>query len=100
MNVRRVPTRAGIGLLAAALAGAVSIAGVGAQSPAAPSGDPIIVGSSLSQTGAFAATAGLHQIAGEMYVERQNANGGLLGRPVEWRILDDASDQAQVAGLY
>jgi branched-chain amino acid transport system substrate-binding protein len=100
MNLRRIPTRAGIGLLAATLAGAVSIAGVGAQSPAAPSGDPIVVGSSLSQTGAFAATAGLHQIAGEMFVERLNANGGLLGRPVEWRILDDASDQAQVAGLY
>ena len=49
---------------------------------------------------ALAATAGLHQIAGEMFVERLNANGGLLGRPVEWRILDDASDQAQVAGLY
>jgi branched-chain amino acid transport system substrate-binding protein len=90
----------GVGLLAAALAGAASIAGVSAQSPAAPSGDPIVVGSSLSQTGAFAATAGLHQIAGEMFVERLNANGGLLGRPVEWRILDDASDQAQVAGLY
>ncbi|MET0771601.1 MAG: amino acid ABC transporter substrate-binding protein [Candidatus Limnocylindrales bacterium] len=100
MNVRRAKTRAGVGLLAAALAGAASIAGASAQSPAAPSGDPIVVGSSLSQTGAFAATAGLHQIAGEMFVERLNANGGLLGRPVEWRILDDASDQAQVAGLY
>jgi branched-chain amino acid transport system substrate-binding protein len=100
MNVRAVRTRLGVGLVAAALAGAVSVAGVSAQSPAAPSGEPIVVGSSLSQTGAFAATAGLHQIAGELFVERLNANGGLLGRPVEWRILDDASDGAQVAGLY
>lgn len=100
MNVRPVTTRMGVGLMAVALAGAASIAGVGAQSPAPPSGDPIVVGSSLSQTGAFAATAGLHQIAGEMFVEQLNAAGGLLGRPVEWRILDDASDQAQVAGLY
>ena len=86
--------------LAAALAGAVSIAGVGAQSPAAPSGDPIVVGSSLSQTGAFAATAGLHQIAGEMFVERLNANGGLLGRPVEWVLLDDQSKPDLARTLY
>jgi branched-chain amino acid transport system substrate-binding protein len=70
------------------------------ESPAAPSGEPIVVGSTLSLTGAFAATAGLHQIAGELFVERLNASGGLLGRPVEWELLDDESVQDNVGPLY
>lgn len=65
-----------------------------------PSGEPIVVGSSLSLTGAFAPTGAIHRIAGEMFVERLNVSGGLLGRPVEWQVLDDESDQAQVASLY
>ena len=69
-------------------------------SAGAPSGDPIVVGSTLSLTGAFAATAGLHQIAGELFVEQLNASGGLLGRPVEWQVLDDESVQDNVAPLY
>jgi len=65
-----------------------------------PQGDPIVVGSTLSLTGAFAATGVIHQIAGEQFVEQLNASGGLLGRPVEWMVLDDESDQANVATLY
>lgn len=72
----------------------------GEEAPAAPSGEPIVVGSSLSLTGAFAPTGVIHRIAGDMFVERLNDNGGLLGRPVEWTVLDDESDQAQVAALY
>jgi branched-chain amino acid transport system substrate-binding protein len=67
---------------------------------APPSGEPIVVGSTLSLTGAFAATGVIHQIAGEQFVEQLNAAGGLLGRPVEWMVLDDESDQANVATLY
>lgn len=72
----------------------------GSPSPAAPSGEPIVVGSTLSLTGAFAATGAIHKIVGEQFVERLNANGGLLGRPVEWSVQDDESDQAKVAQLY
>lgn len=68
--------------------------------PAAPSGEPIVIGSTLSLTGAFGATGQIHKIVGEMFVERLNAGGGLLGRPVEWTVLDDESDQAKVANLY
>jgi branched-chain amino acid transport system substrate-binding protein len=66
----------------------------------APSGEPIVVGSTLSLTGAFAATGVIHQVAGELFVDRLNDSGGLLGRPVEWTVLDDESDQAQVSNLY
>jgi branched-chain amino acid transport system substrate-binding protein len=75
-------------------------ADAGSPSPAAPSGEPIVVGSTLSLTGAFAATGAIHKIVGEQFVDRLNASGGLLGRPVEWILQDDESDQARVAQLY
>lgn len=61
---------------------------------------PIVVGSTLSLTGAFASTGIIHKLAGEEFIERLNASGGLLGRPVKWTVLDDQSDQAKVGQLY
>lgn len=63
-------------------------------------GEPIVVGSTLSLTGAFAPTGVIHQITGEQFVDRLNDNGGLLGRPVEWMVLDDESDTGQITTLY
>jgi branched-chain amino acid transport system substrate-binding protein len=108
MRARPVAIRTGTLLLAVTLAVAAQAGTVAAQDPSgeptasgnAPSGDPIVVGSSLSLTGAFAPTGAIHKIAGDLFVERLNAAGGLLGRPVEWLVLDDESDQAQVASLY
>jgi branched-chain amino acid transport system substrate-binding protein len=73
-----------------------------ADEPAGADGDtdPIIIGSTLSLTGAFGATGVIHQIVGQQFVDQLNASGGLLGRPVEWRLLDDESDQAQITPLY
>ena len=62
--------------------------------------DPIVVGQHAVADRRFAATGIIHKVAGEEYVERLNANGGLLGRPVEWKLLDDESDQAKVTTLY
>jgi branched-chain amino acid transport system substrate-binding protein len=58
------------------------------------------VGGTLALTGALGATGLIHQIAGDLFVERLNAAGGLLGRPVEWNLLDDESDGARIADLY
>lgn len=65
-----------------------------------PSGEPIVIGSTLALTGPLAPTAAIHQVAGELFVERLNDSGGLLGRPVEWRVLDDESVADQAASLY
>jgi len=72
----------------------------GTPAPGTPVGDAIVVGSTLSITGAFGPTAAIHQIAGDQFIEQLNAAGGLLGRPLEWSMLDDESDQASVADLY
>jgi branched-chain amino acid transport system substrate-binding protein len=63
-------------------------------------GEPIVVGSTLPLTGLLAATGVIHQITGDLFVERLNEQGGLLGRPVEWRLLDDESDTGRVSALY
>ncbi|MGH2663556.1 MAG: ABC transporter substrate-binding protein [Actinomycetota bacterium] len=62
--------------------------------------EPIVVGSTLSLTGALAPTAIIHQITGDLFIERLNEQGGLLGRSVEWEALDDESDEANVSSLY
>ena len=74
--------------------------GGGTSMPEAPSGDAIVVGSTLPLTGGLSATGVIHQIAGELFVDRLNDSGGLLGRPVEWNVIDDTSDGARIAELY
>jgi hypothetical protein len=67
---------------------------------AAPSGPPIRIGGTLALTGPLAPTALLHKLAGEIYVEELNKGNGLLGRPVEWLLLDDQSKPDLTRSLY
>ena len=71
-----------------------------APAVAAPSGQPIRIGGTLALTGPLAPTALLHKIAGEIYVEELNRGNGLLGRPVEWVLLDDQSKPDLARSLY
>ena len=64
------------------------------------SGDPIRIGGTLALTGFLAPTAAIHQAVGEVFVDRINEQGGLLGRPVEWVLLDDESAPDTSAALY
>src|SRR5215475_11670878 len=83
------------GVLAALLTVALAAPG-----GAAPSGPPIRIGSTLALTGPLAPTAILHKIAGETYVDELNRGNGLLGRPVEWVLLDDQSKPEVTRSLY
>ncbi len=71
-----------------------------ATAVAAPAGPPIRIGGTLALTGPLAPTALLHKIAGEIYVEELNKGNGLLGRPVEWVLLDDQSKPDLTRSLY
>jgi branched-chain amino acid transport system substrate-binding protein len=86
-------------LLAVGLAGCEQKSGTDSGGEA-DSKKPIVVGSTLSLSGAFAATGAIHKIAGQEFVDRLNASGGLLGRQVKWLVRDDESDQAKVSTLY
>ncbi len=71
-----------------------------ATAVAAPSGTPIRIGGTLALTGPLAPTALLHKIAGDIYIEELNKGNGLLGRPVEWVLLDDQSKPDVTRSLY
>jgi branched-chain amino acid transport system substrate-binding protein len=71
-----------------------------AAAAGAPSGPPIRIGGTLALTGPLAPAALLHKIAGEIYVEELNKGNGLLGRPVEWVLLDDQSKPDVTRSLY
>ncbi|HET8738766.1 MAG TPA: ABC transporter substrate-binding protein, partial [Acidimicrobiia bacterium] len=66
----------------------------------AASGEPIRIGGTLALTGFLAATGVIHQAVGEVFVDRINEQGGLLGRPVEWVLLDDESLPENAAAAY
>ncbi len=61
---------------------------------------PLIVGAVVSQTGAHASLAEDYRRGLELWQERVNAAGGLLGRPVELRMLDDGSEAVQAGRRY
>jgi branched-chain amino acid transport system substrate-binding protein len=77
------------------------LAGTAFARPAfAQAGAPIRIGQSLSLTGPLAQTGLVHQIVGEIFVARLNDNGGLLGRKVEYVLLDDQSKPDTARTLY
>jgi branched-chain amino acid transport system substrate-binding protein len=61
---------------------------------------PIVVGAAVSQTGALAVLAADYRKALLLWQDEVNALGGLLGRRVELRLLDDESDARRSGELY
>ncbi|QDO98392.1 ABC transporter substrate-binding protein [Ferrovibrio terrae] len=82
--------------MAAVAAGCLSLA----ASPVLAQGAPVRVGSTLALTGPLSATALVHKLVGEIYVEDLNSRGGLLGRKVEWIVKDDQSKPDVARTLY
>jgi branched-chain amino acid transport system substrate-binding protein len=66
------------------------------QSPA----PAIRAGSTLPLTGPLAPVGSIHKLAGEVFVEAVNKRGGLLGRNLQWVLLDDQSQAASTRTLY
>jgi len=61
---------------------------------------PLVVGAAVSQSGALADLAADYRKALLLWQDEVNAAGGLLGRRVELRILDDESDARRSGELY
>jgi branched-chain amino acid transport system substrate-binding protein len=63
-------------------------------------GSPIKIGYCLSLSGGLAANGQTARLAHEIWRDRVNARGGLIGRQVELVCVDDKSDATTVAGIY
>jgi ABC-type branched-subunit amino acid transport system substrate-binding protein len=81
----------------AVAATAIGLSGLGLAQPA---GQPIRIGSTLALTGPLAATAQIHKLVGDIYIEQANKRGGWLGRPLEWIVKDDQSKPELARTLY
>src|SRR2546425_9696915 len=71
-----------------------------APAAAGTSGPPVRIGGTLALTGPLGPTSLVHKIAGEISIEQINKRDGLLGRPVEWVLLDDQSKADVTRTLY
>jgi ABC-type branched-subunit amino acid transport system substrate-binding protein len=91
MNIRNLTRR---GAIAAALLAASGVA------LAQAAGAPIRIGSTLALTGPLSATAQIHKLVGDIYIEQINKRGGWLGRPLEWIVKDDQSKPDLARTLY
>ena len=78
----------------------LGLSGLAGMARAQPAGQPIRVGSTLALTGPLSATAQIHKLVGEIYVEQANKRGGWLGRPIEWVVKDDQSKPDLARTLY
>src|SRR5215470_1304764 len=83
-----------------AVAAAIAIAFCWLALGPARAADPIKVGFSMALTGSVAQNGKQLIIALELWRDDVNANGGLLGRPVELVYYDDQSNPTNVPGIY
>jgi branched-chain amino acid transport system substrate-binding protein len=86
------------GLLAAALVTTLAAAWLAAGATAATG--PIKIGISLSQSGDFSDPGKAVKRGYELWAAYVNAHGGILGRQVQLKIVDDASSPNQVVTNY
>jgi branched-chain amino acid transport system substrate-binding protein len=63
-------------------------------------GTAIRIGGSLSLTGRYSAMGKMQEMGYRLWEKEINAGGGLLGRPVTLRILDDGSDSDRARKIY
>jgi branched-chain amino acid transport system substrate-binding protein len=100
----RLWQKAAVGVVVVAVAlslGACASSGNNSGTSASQkSGAPLVIGASVSLTGDFADNGKAVRRGYEMWAGQVNAKGGILGRKVTMKIVDDASSPTQVVSNY
>jgi branched-chain amino acid transport system substrate-binding protein len=91
--------------LTAVAAAAITLAACSSSSSTSGGGNsasksPIVIGTSLSQTGDFSVDGQAFERGYNLWVQNINKAGGLLGHKVTLKVLNDNSDPATVATNY
>jgi branched-chain amino acid transport system substrate-binding protein len=102
--------KARVGLPLIVLVGALALAACGGSSNSSSSGStgstgkasgkPVLIGISLSLSGDFSDEGKAAMRGYKLWAAYQNAHGGLLGRPVKLKIVDDTSSPNQAVSNY
>ena len=101
MTTRRIPLAAAVAAALSLSIGALGACGSRPSERAATETDaPITIGISLPLTGDFSQPGGEAKRGYEVWATQINAAGGLLGRQVQLKIVDDASSQDTVVTDY
>jgi branched-chain amino acid transport system substrate-binding protein len=87
-------------LVACGGSGSKSSSGASTSGTAAKSGKPLVIGVSLSLTGDFSDPGQAAKRGYQLWADQVNAAGGINGRPVKLKIVDDASSPNQVVTNY
>src|SRR5450631_2604668 len=100
----RLWRRSGVGVIAAVaaltLGACASSTNNSGASTSAKAGAPLVIGASVSLTGDFADSGKAVKRGYELWANEVNAKGGVLGRKVTMKIVDDASSPTQVVSNY
>jgi branched-chain amino acid transport system substrate-binding protein len=86
--------------MALALGACASSSNNSGASAKTSSGAPLVIGASVSLTGDFADSGKAVQRGYQLWANEVNAKGGILGRKVTMKIVDDASSPTQVVSNY
>jgi branched-chain amino acid transport system substrate-binding protein len=86
--------------MALALGACASSSNNSGASASTSSGAPLVIGASVSLTGDFADSGKAVQRGYQLWANEVNAKGGVLGRKVTMKIVDDASSPTQVVSNY
>jgi branched-chain amino acid transport system substrate-binding protein len=89
-----------VGATLAACGGSSNSSSSSGASTTAQSGKPLTIGISLSLSGDFSDPGKAAQRGYQLWASTVNANGGINGRPVKLKIVDDASSPNQVVTNY
>ena len=93
-----------VGLASTALVVAAALAACSSSSgnsdSSAGSKAPLVIGASVSLTGDFADSGKAVKAGYELWASTVNAKGGILGRQVQMKIVDDTSSPTQVVTNY
>jgi branched-chain amino acid transport system substrate-binding protein len=71
-----------------------------AAAPGLAQPPPLVIGATIAQTGSLVDLAKDYEKGLQLWQEEINAAGGLLGRRIELRLLDDGSEAIRVGDLY
>jgi len=86
--------------MALALGACASSSNNSGASATTSAGTPLVIGASISLTGDFADSGKAVQRGYQLWASQVNAKGGILGRKVTMKLVDDASSPTQVVSNY